>query len=118
MAKYRTRAHDVEANKWVQHGDHPLDGIGEEIGQDAEGAPVLREIGRVVAPYTLPTDEDDDPIEYQCGACGSGMASHGVLQLGPNAGTMVCPNTWIVETKPSVFELMRPRVFNNRYIAS
>lgn len=130
MAQYQTKPRTVEANQWTAHGSHPRDGIGEPlepIALDEEGNPVLdengdpinglRTVGKIVAPYTVPRDVDNEPVNYQCTVCGTGMAGHGILQVGPNAGRIICPNSWLVESSPDVFELLRPRVFNQKYRA-
>jgi hypothetical protein len=124
MAKYRTRVQEVDANKWTKNGDHPQDGVGEQLQNpdgtpmvDESGNPMLRTAGKIVAPYTVPVDDDNDPIEYRCGACGSGMGAHGVLQVGPDTGTIVCPNSWIVEPKGGIFYVFKNRAFNLRYVA-
>lgn len=123
MGQYQTKPTVVEANKWTAHGSHPDDGLGEQLTDiegnplvDGDGNPILREVGKIVAPYTVPRDPDNEPVNYQCTVCGTGMAGHGILQIGVNAGRIVCPNSWIVQ-QGGLYEVLRNRVFNLKYQA-
>jgi predicted RNA-binding Zn-ribbon protein involved in translation (DUF1610 family) len=81
MAEYRKKPVVIEAVRWFQNGDHPLDEY--EKGTSNEGKLVRR--------YRTP----DVNGQKECQHCGHIMHDHGWIET-LESGHVVCPGDWII----------------------
>ena len=108
--KFRKKPVVIEATRWFNNGDHPLDG--NETFVDSSGATQLCE-GRVVRYYRNP----NVPGESVCTKCGKTMHEHGWIDTR-EGDHIVCFGDWIITgiagenypCKPDIFSLTYEKV--------
>ena len=100
MPKFISKSMIVEAHRWFQNGDHPLDEY--ERGTVNEGKLVRR--------YRTP---DLDGLD-RCKKCGYLMHDHGWID-NHRYGRSVCPGDWIIKGVKGEFYPCKPDVFEQTY---
>ncbi len=103
--KFRKKPVVIEATRWWENGDHPLDG---DAFYTERGSGIAHRFeGKVVRYFRRP----DVPGTTVCKHCGLVMHRHGWVDT-LEGGHIVCPGDWIITgvkgehypCKPDVFE--------------
>jgi hypothetical protein len=105
--RFRRRPVKITATRWWANGDHPEDGVGDDVTDPVDCSTYERLEGAVVGFYRHP----DVPGERECAHCGHCMREHGWVDT-LEGGHIVCPGDWIVTgingerypVKPGIFE--------------
>ena len=96
MGRFKKLAPEVEATQWFKNGDHPLDGEPETEGS-------------VVRYFRDP----DFNGTSRCPFCSMRYEEHGWLDV--EAGSMVCPGSWVVTDEGHIF-VIRELYFRMNYV--
>lgn len=111
VAKYRKKPVVIEAVQWLRNGDHPDDGVGEELPDpwNPRGTYTRLE-GKVVRFYRHP----DVPGEQECGHCSATMHHHGWIDT-LEGGHTVCPGDWVITGVQGEVYPCKPHIFEATY---
>ena len=96
MSKYRKKPVVIEAHRWWQNGDHPLDGTSEE--------------GKIIRYFRRP----DINGELLCSECGKPFHIHGWVDTLED-GHIVCPGDWVITGIKGEFYPCKPDIFEATY---
>jgi len=111
---YTRKTLSVEATRWFQNGDHPLDYVNPRIGcgisMPAEIAEQLGLEGELVKRFNAP----GFPPEATCASCGQRVDAHGAVST-PSGAAVVCPGDWIVTGVDDVHYPVKNTVFTTLY---
>jgi len=108
MSLYRKRPIVVEAHRWHENGDHPLDYSQQP---DLGLGPSTRE-GQVVRYYRRPDVPGDTPCSHA--GCGRTMHDHGWIDT-LEGGHIVCPGDWIITGVAGEMYPCKPAIFEATY---
>jgi hypothetical protein len=89
MSRYRKKPVVIEATQWFKNGDHPKDGVGEEVSD--HGDVYKRLEGAVVRFFRRPDVNDS----ANCKHCNHTMFNHGWIDT-LEGGHIVCPGDWVI----------------------
>ncbi len=107
MPQYVPNPIPIEATRWWENGDHPLDAC--ETFDTGDG-PFQGE-GHVVRYYRTPCG---DGTSYSCAHCGGAMERHGWIDT-LEGGHIVCPGDYIVTGLKGEYYPCKPDIFEMKY---
>jgi len=107
MAKYRKKPVVIEATRWFENGNHPLDDthlVTPRIGESFQSG------GKIVRYYRTPELDGQD----KCKMCSKIMHFHGWIDT-LEGGHIVCPGDWIITGVEGEHYPCKPNIFNATY---
>lgn len=107
MPKFRKKSVVIEAYRWFENGDHPLDGS--EVFTEGEFKGKLLE-GKLVRYYRRP----DVDGYYLCRHCANSMNAHGWIDT-LEGGHIVCPGDWVIQGVKGEFYPCKNDIFVETY---
>ena len=123
MPRYQSKPVIIEASRWFENGDHPLDYASPRIGtKNVNGELVPVKVsgdfarrkqweGEIVRRFNRPDVPGNQPCEH----CTIEMRLHGWIDT-PQGGHTVCPGDWIItEPDGNGYYPCKPTVFALRY---
>jgi hypothetical protein len=108
--RFRKIPLEVDAARWFTNGDHPDDGVGQDVLDRISGNTFRRVEGNVVRFFRDP----DVPGYRACAKCELEMHVHGWIDT-LEGGHIVCPGDWIVTGVHGERYPVKPDIFDKTY---